>query len=200
MTIYPTRDIEIELSDEEIKGDLIQNHERNRSNLRKKALSEFLKEKAGDGTGDLTSIYRYNVETLKDGNKIYITRPAVLNKGFDFIIHVSGYKFSNNKDNPTHVDIFNDIRHKIAFVRREQQNKLKADLFSHIEKIFFCVNVQAVTENIKLADKSFYQLPGFTLEMLLKIIKWFFIEQDIRYWNWSGRKKFMNEIRDILAS
>ena len=38
---------------------------------------------------------------------------------------------------------------------------------------------------------------GLSPELILKVIKWLFIEQDIRYWNWSGRKKFMDYIKRV---
>jgi hypothetical protein len=31
---------------------------------------------------------------------------------------------------------------------------------------------------------------GFSVELILKVLKWFFIEQDIRDWNYSGRGMF----------
>ena len=30
---------------------------------------------------------------------------------------------------------------------------------------------------------------GYSAEHILKVLKWLFIEQDIRYWNYSGRAK-----------
>ena len=38
------------------------------------------------------------------------------------------------------------------------------------------------------------EMIGRPVEMLLKVIKWFFIEQDIRYWNYSGRNMLKNGI------
>lgn len=32
---------------------------------------------------------------------------------------------------------------------------------------------------------------GYNSAMIILVIKWFFIEQDIRYWNYSGRNMFM---------
>lgn len=199
MTQYPTIVLNIELSENEISGDLVENHERNRNVLREKALSEFLKERPGLGSKELASHYRYDVESLDNGEVVYITRPVALNKGFDFIIHVSNTVFSNGKDNPKYDDIFNDIRHKIEFARRDLRDALKEDLYYMFEKVYFCINTDLIIENFELSDESFNNLPGYGLDMLLKIIKWFFIEQDIRYWNWSGRKKFWVTLIEITG-
>ena len=69
------------------------NHENDRNALRTLLLDSLVEEKAGTGKGEYTSKYRYNVEFLSCGNKIYLTRPVPLNKGFDFIIHVENYTF-----------------------------------------------------------------------------------------------------------
>jgi hypothetical protein len=199
MTKYPARKIKIELTSEEILEDLTENHAKNRNILREKALTEFLKEIPGRGTKELASDYRYDVENLDNGDVIFITRPVALNKGFDFIIHVSNYTFSNGKDFPRHDDIFNDIKQKIELVGRDLRGSLKEDLYYIFEKVYYCVNTDLIIENFELSDESFNNLPGYSLEMLLKVIKWFFIEQDIRYWNWSGRKKFWDGLTEIIG-
>ncbi len=53
-----------------------------REELRKTVVLKFLEEKPGLGRGDDASHYRYNVETLSDGRRIHLTRPAYLKKGF----------------------------------------------------------------------------------------------------------------------
>jgi hypothetical protein len=66
---------------------------KSREQLRKILILKFLEEEPGQGTGNLTSYYRYNVETLSDGKRVYLARPARLNHGFDFTIHVEGAFF-----------------------------------------------------------------------------------------------------------
>jgi len=34
------------------------------------------------------------------------------------------------------------------------------------------------------------------IAIILLAIKWLFIEQDITYWNWSGRNMLMNSLKD----
>ncbi|MCK9186767.1 MAG: DNA adenine methylase [Candidatus Gracilibacteria bacterium] len=199
MTHYPVRKIEIELSSDELMEDLVENHVRNRNNLRERALKVFLQEEPGTGVKEATSFYRYDVETLENGDVVYITRPVALNKGFDFVIHVSNHIFSNKKDYPKHDDIFNDIKQKIILVKDDLRDVLREDMYHMFEKIYYCVNIDSIKENFEVSDGSFNKLPGYSFEMLLSVIKWFFIEQDIRYWNWSGRQKFWEGLTEIIG-
>ena len=38
---------------------------------------------------------------------------------------------------------------------------------------------------------------GLRVDLILMVIEWFFIEQDIRDWNYSGRAMFMNGINEL---
>lgn len=184
MVLYPEKKVKIKLFR------LSKKHEKNRNSLRKKAIKNFFKEKSGQGAGNLTSKYKYIVEKLEDGSRIYLTRPAVLNKGFDFIIHVEGIIFSNGKDNPTHNDIINDLKNK-----KNNQAKEYNRLLELIKGIYLCKD----PERIYLKNKEELSKinTGYSVEIILKTIKWLFIEQDVRYWNWSGRNKFWEVINKL---
>ena len=58
--------------------------------------------------------YRYFVETLQNGNQIYLERPGRLNKGCDFVIFIENHLlFKNGNDKPPRHDfILNDLRLK----------------------------------------------------------------------------------------
>ena len=182
MVLYPEVTLTIKL--ESLGGDL----EKDRNELRKLVVSKLLKERAGKGTGEDASKYRYNVEILKTRERIYVTRPVPLNKGFDFIIHVENFTFMNGKDNPRHDDIFGDLRNK-----RGEKHQLFDRLFEAIEKVFHCEDPDDFLSDY--GDLNFQA--GYSAELLVKVAKWFFVEQDIRYWNWSGRNMFMGKIREI---
>jgi|SRR5215213_59310 len=158
-----------------------------RKQVRDAVIQEFLKEEPGSGTGELTSKYTYFVETLDDGRRVLLTRPAILNKGFDFIIRVEGVNFGEGKgkfrDNPTLNDIVEDLEGK-----KTANPVLYRRLFELIQKIYEC-------KQISLAEytESDFGI-GYPVEIVLKIVKWFFIEQDIRYWNWSGRGMLMSKV------
>jgi len=184
MVSYPAINLEAKLSR------LSNDHEENRNNLRKMVINQFLQEKAGHGKADETSKYKYIVEELSSGNKVYLTRPVPLNKGFDFIIHVDNNIFSNGKDNPRHADIADDLKMK-------KQNNIGSynGLIQALQDVFECEDPNDVYSKYQEKFTSLKQ--GLSPELILKVVKWFFIEQDIRYWNWSGRTMFMQGILSI---
>jgi hypothetical protein len=61
-----------------------------------------------------------------------------------------------------------------------------------IDGVWSCQEPDAV---LKAIDKNaFHQ--GFPVEMVLKILKWLFIEQDITYWNYDGRQMLRMAINE----
>ena len=164
-------------------AELSGNREKDRNNLRKIVIDSFIKEKAGYGTGADTSKYKYVVETLSSGDKVCLTRPAVLSKGFDFVIHVENIVFMNGKDNPKHEDITKDLKQK-----KQSNRQTYIKLLNAIEDVFICKDPDEIYPNYENDFRVFKQ--GLLPEAILKVVKWFFIEQDIRFWNWSGRSMF----------
>lgn len=164
-----------------------------RHELRRIVVDKFFEEDPGTGGGALASKYRYNVETLQDGRLVFLTRPAHLKKGFDFIIHVERTRFFSKKgrrrDYPTHNNIFDDLREK-----KKENPELYERFHEAMSKVYDSTDPDDV-----LSDHSdFVFEKGYNVEMILKVLKWFFIEQDIRDWNYSGRKMFKNAL-DIIA-
>ena len=93
----------------------------------------------------------------------------------------------NNKDNPRHDDIFDDLK-----IKKQENDSRYEQLLRLIDLVFLCNDP---TDILQSEEPLFEN--GFPVDMLLKVIKWLFIEQDIRYWNWSGRNMFMNGIKGI---
>jgi len=166
------------------------NHEENRNALRKIVIERFMNENAGHGNKEKTSKYRYVVEQLSSGDRVYLTRPAPLSKGFDFVIHVENHIFENGKDNPKHEDILKDLRKKKQ-LNIKAYNKLSQAVYD----VFNCEDPDGVFP--KYASYLTPLSEGLSPELILKVVKWLFIEQDIRYWNWSGRNMFMEGINKI---
>lgn len=160
-----------------------------RQDLRRIVVSKFLEEEPGLGTGNNTSRYRYNVETLNDGRRIYLTRPAYLKKGFDFLINVEGMVFMTRGEFPKHDDIFKDLR-----LKRNSNPDMARRLHQAIKEVHECKDPGEVLS--RYSDITFEI--GFSTEFILKVLKWFFIEQDIRDWNYSGRAMFMDGVNRIL--
>jgi len=159
-----------------------------RRELRRKVVDQFLKEDPGTGTGDNTSRYTYYVEKLQDGSRIYLTRPAYLKKGFDFRISVEGKVFLTGRDYPKHDDIFEDLEKK-----KQENPTLYKKLHKAMIRIWNCEEPSEVLKDLNALEFE----SGFTVELILKTLKWFLIEQDIRDWNYSGRGMFKSRLDKI---
>ncbi len=151
-----------------------------RQDVRMRLVNAFAKEIPGQGKGNLASKYSYYVETLNDGNRIYLRRPANLHNGFDFIVCIENYNFASaiekRRNNPKHEDIIQDLRQKKA-----SNSQMYRKLYDIIEKVYSCYDVpESSYASIKFIN-------GFSVELIVKTLKWLFIEQDIRYWSYSGR-------------
>jgi len=169
--------------------DFIVRNYASRAELRKIVVSQFFEEEPGLGGGSEASRYRYNVETLSDGRRIYLTRPAYLKKGFDFRINVERTVFKTGQEYPKHDDIFADLR-----LKRQEKPALIRRLYQALERVYNCEDPEDILP--EYSDMKFNE--GHPVDLLLKIIKWFLIEQDIRDWNYSGRLMFKNGIAEVL--
>lgn len=155
-------------------------NEGTRNEIRMRIVNEFAKEDPGKGSGDLASRYIYYVETLASGNRVYLQRPANLHNGFDFLICVENTNYAlpgkHRRNYPTHDDINADLLKK-----KEENPKQYSKLYALLKQIYLCNDV---------SDKELSVIEfrsGFSAEHIAKVLKWFFVEQDIRYWNYSGR-------------
>jgi len=155
--------------------------ETNRKDQRRKLADTWLAEEEW-------SKYRYDVELCRDGKKVYLKRPTFLNKGFDFQICLEGLKGKPKQgEAPSHNDILNDLRLK----KDEDPDKYKC-LRVLIGRVHACEEPDIVlTGQDDLSFKS-----GLPVDALLKVIKWFFIEQDLTYWNGQGRRMLLQAITD----
>jgi hypothetical protein len=131
--------------------------------------------------------YRYYVETYDNGLSIYLERPGRLNKGCDFVIYAEDACVWNNGNDrpPDHDFVLNDLRMKKATLSPNEWN----NILHSVNQIF---NVQPYSQIVSTVST----LPkvGKSHELILKLVKWFFIEQDITYWFGQGRGMLYNAI------
>lgn len=149
-----------------------------RGALRKELIGHFLDENPGTGRGDNCSKYEYLMYE-NNGVKVYLKRPAQFNNGFDFTIHVSGINFNPNgraTTRPTHANICEDLANKQQ-ENPEEFMKLKAE----IDKVYQCQKYDVSNLHFK---------EGLPADILIEVIRWLFAEQDVTYWNYSGRAMF----------
>lgn len=162
-----------------------------RSGIRNEITKLFIAEEAGTGKGDLSSRYCYMVESYNNYT-IELHRPAGLNKGYDFTVHINGlfFKKARKRTYPSHDDIFeclNYVRENYSFQDYNKVRKLIIDIFNYKS-----VNINEVRD-IYFKD---YMGKDRPIAIILLSIKWLFIEQDITYWNWSGRKMLMEGLEE----
>lgn len=87
---------------------------------------------------------------------------------------------------PKHDDIANDLNEK-----KERDPQEYAKLYLLLKKVFDCEDV--TYEEMKSLSFSC----GLPAEHILKVIKWLFIEQNIRYRNYSGRNKTWGLVPEV---
>ena len=158
-----------------------------RASVRHQVIMKFLEEQPGTGKGDNCSKYTYEVETTQGGNKVILSRPAPLNKGVDFIVRVEGARFKpkGQTDVPSHTTMIIDLS------KKKESNQVEYKKVKElILKIYQCEHVDdKEIENIHFSV-------GHPIDLILKSIKWLFIEQDVTYWNWSGRKMLFSSLQE----
>ena len=156
-----------------------------RAQLRSELINLFLKEKPGTGKGELTSKYIYIVKSFSS-NDVFLKRPAQFNNGFDFTLNVSDINFNpagRATTRPTHGNILDDLE-----LKRGENDKLFNKLMKEVDNIYNCLTPSKLNFEFK---------SGLNSEILLECIKWLFAEQDVTYWNYSGRAMFYGAINDL---
>ncbi len=155
-------------------------NEGTRNEVRMRVIDALSNELPGTGNGDDASKYIYYVETLESGNRVYLQRPANLHNGFDFLVCVENTNYAaegqRRRNFPKHEDLGADLQ-----MKKQENPEMYARLYELLKRVFDCHDVQEV----EYADIRFNV--GLPVDHILKAIKWLFIEQDIRYWNYSGR-------------
>jgi len=163
-----------------------------REEYHKKLIMLFLEEK--HGTSEEWNYYDYYVENGKNGKRVYLHRPAYKNKGMDFEVRVEDYQFRYGKygniistgNRPKHDEIWADVYNKVV-ENSEDGQKLKG----LITQVYNC---EEPNEDIITSCRFTTGLP---LDLLLYTIKWLFLEQDMTYWNQSGREMNYNGLMKI---
>jgi hypothetical protein len=158
----------------EIKGPLA------RHQIVKKVVNRFIKtEYRRKGKG---IVFRYPVENLPN-EQLFISTPGH-KKNFDFKV---GVVINHGLGEGSHKEIAEDLRNK----KRENPQKFN-DLLNAITEIYHCSenDVDSVLKKYQNIEKSFST--GAKVEVILKIVKWLFIMEDIVYWDNEGRSFLYN--------
>lgn len=131
----------------------------------------------------------YAVDELENGASVFLIRPAWLNKGYDFKVCVEGWDESANPA-PSHSEIYSDL-----YWKREHDGRAAFEaLCEAVLDIHGGASPNAVLETY---GSDFEFSVGRTPEALLRPLPWLFIEQDIRYWNYSGRNMTIRTVEGL---
>jgi len=149
-----------------------------RDDIVKAVVNEFIKtesQQRGPGVK-----FRYPVEDLSTGQRLFIIRPAGLRKfNFDFKVEVLP-EFGLGKGK--HEDIASDFKAK----KRESPGAF-SDLKRALSDLHDCRegDVDQLLRRYPALQGAFHD--GAKVDVLLKVVKWMFIMEDIVYWNYKGR-------------
>jgi len=123
-------------------------------------------------------------------NRLFIFRPGGLQKwNFDFKVNVTP-ELGLGKG--THAAIASDLSNK------KQENPQEFEkLIDAIEGIYSGLenDVDKVLAKYPNLQASFQT--GAQVEIFLKVLKWMFIMEDIVYWNYDGRAKLYNFLKEV---
>lgn len=176
------------------------NFEQDRKNIRDRLIDLFKSEKAGQGKGSNSTRVMYCMEKTSNGEIIYLQRPAYLNKGFDFTVNVKQYNFKaptkKNQNRLTHTPRHDSIFYPLNLIK--STNKADFNLIQvAIDKIYYCEDPSILLQQNQFQALNNKDIDGVEYETLLKVIKWLFIEQDITYWSFTGRKMFYDGLKNV---
>lgn len=167
-------------------------HSTNRKDIRNEVINWFLKENCGTGKGEKTSKYFYIVEEYQN-KKIILKRPAPLNKGFDFEVSIESLYFKSAKrkhNRPAH----NDIVCALKKAKNTNEQVYNSSIKFVLNEIYKCNSINLSGNSmLTFIDDFNCSVP---IEIILLAIKWLFIEQDITYWNRSGREMLFNSLKE----
>lgn len=166
-------------------------NEGTRNDVRMRVVNQLASEKPGTGNGIAASKYIYFVEELKSGDRIYLQRPANLHNGFDFLVCVENANYATpggrRRNYPKHEDLHMDLLSK-----KQESPEMYSKLFALLKSVYECHDVL----DAECDDVVFEH--GLPVDHIVKVIKWLFIEQDIRYWNYSGRNMTWGIVPPII--
>ncbi|MBI3051538.1 hypothetical protein HYY74_03705 [Candidatus Woesearchaeota archaeon] len=80
-------------------------------------------------------------------------------------------------------------------IKKEEKPNEFNNLLKAIDRVWNCEEPDKVLMGYKFSFTK-----GLSVEALLKILKWLFIEQDITYWNYDGREMLKKAIMGTMSS
>lgn len=141
------------------------------------------------GTGDC--YYAYRVERISDGSAIHLVRPT-FKRGLDYFLLLTDRQGSVVA--PKFESLESDLREKKLRLPELYPTLHKALMEVHAGK-----DPDEVLAMVKNGLSAFSSM-GMPIETLLKIAKWLFIDEDVKYWGHRGRDKWQESLKQLLES
>ncbi|MCZ7383928.1 MAG: hypothetical protein O8C62_07450 [Candidatus Methanoperedens sp.] len=136
----------------------------------------------------------YEVETLSDGRKICITKPGGKNVYGRMQIHDFMVWIYNESKNElwriSHDEIFDDLKNKMEQNKSEAKRVILALKRVHAGE----EPDEVIQENPDLGNS----LDGYAPELILKVYKWIWGQEDCNYPTGEGRNMSMNAIMEEI--
>ncbi|MDD5038078.1 MAG: hypothetical protein PHN78_02015 [Dehalococcoidales bacterium] len=131
-----------------------------------------------------------SLEILPKGARLFVFRPGGLQKwNFDFKVNVTP-ELGLGKG--THDAIASDLKNK------KQENPQEFEKLIEAMKEIYSGSENDVDQVLtKYPDLRVSFQTGAQIEVLLKVLKWMFIMEDIVYWNYDGRAKLYNFLKEV---
>jgi len=174
---------------------IMRTFEGDRAALRRSLVEAFLAEDPGTGKQDKTTRYTYVADTSPSGHDVELHRPALLNNGFDFTVRIPSLKISELRAPWCSVPRHNDFK---ALLRQfaSQDSAHYALLQEAIYAAWRCEPIEGQLENLQsfIADPKGEGLSSCPADVVALMAKWLFAEQDLTYWNQSGRLMLMQKL------
>lgn len=174
---------------------ITQRFEGDRAALRRSLIEAFLAEEPGTGKQDKTTRYTYVADTSPSGHDIELHRPALLNNGFDFTVRIPSLKLSELRapwcSVPRHEDL-KEILHQLL----SQDVAKYALLQDAIIAAWRCETIDEQFGELQtlIAAPVAEGLSECPADVVALMAKWLFAEQDVTYWNQSGRRMLMQKL------
>jgi len=131
-----------------------------------------------------------NIQLSPENTQLFILRPGGLRKwNFDFKVNVT---LELGLGKGSHEEMASDLRNK----KQENLQKFN-DLLQALTIIYDCSENDVDQILGKYSDLQISFQTGAKVEVLLKVLKWMFIMEDIVYWNYEGRTKLYNYLKEV---
>lgn len=165
----------IECNRIQIKGSMPRNA------IVKKVVSTFIRveyQQKGKGV-----TFRYPVEKLPDNRRLFITRPGH-KKNFDFKVEVTE---EMGLEEGKHEQVVLDLR-----MKKQRNPQGFEDFLRAVKEVYHCSenDIERLLPRYSNLKGAFDT--GAEVEVILKILKWLFIMEDIVYWDVEGRAFLYN--------